>query len=116
MITFEGLFVPSITIVLPLGGADLSGVVMLMVVGSALYGVSAAAAAEVDAEPEDAAVELPPLEPDEAADEADVVEELDEPQAATARASTSVPMIATNPSGRPPLRRLSFVMCVSFRM
>ena len=103
MITFEGLFVPSITIVLPLGGADLSGVVMLMVVGSALYGVSAAAAAEVDAEPEDAAVELP-LEPDEAADEADVVEELDEPQAATARASTSIPMIAMNPSGRPPLR------------
>src|ERR1700733_9711077 len=99
MITFEGLFVPSITIVLPLGGADLSGVVMLMVVGAVLYGVSAAAAAEVDAEPEDAAVELPPLEPDEA----DVVEELVEPQAATARASTSIPMLAMNPSGRPPL-------------
>jgi hypothetical protein len=114
MITFEGLFVPSITIVLPLGGADLSGVVMLMVVGSALYGASAAAAAEVGAEPEDAAVELPPL--DEAADEADVVEELDDPQAATARASTRVPMIATNTSGRPPLRRFSFVMCVSFPM
>src|ERR1700733_2909189 len=98
MITFEGLFVPSITIVLPLGGADLSGVVMLMVVGAALYGVSDAAAAAVDEEPEEAGVDLPPLEPDEAADELDVVEELVEPQAATARASTSVPMIATNPS------------------
>ena len=116
MITFEGLFVPSITIVLPVGGAEFSGVVMLIVVGVALYGASAAVRQRSTTEPEDAAVELPPLEPDEAADELDVVEELDEPQAATARASTSVPMIATNPRGRPPLRRSSFVMCVSFRM
>jgi hypothetical protein len=86
---------------------------MLIVVGIELYGASAVAAAEVDPEPEDAAVELAP---EAAVDELVELEELDEPQAATARASTSVPMIATNPSGRPPLRRSSFVMCVSFRM
>ena len=37
-VPFEGSLVPSITIVLPAGGADLSGVVMLIVVGSVLYG------------------------------------------------------------------------------
>jgi hypothetical protein len=116
MMTFEGLFVPSITIVLPFGGADLSGVVMLIVVGSVLYCVRAAAAALVDAEPEDEAV----LEPDEAGAEelAVLEEELDEPHAASARASTSVPMIPTNPRvrSRPPLRRSWCVMCVSFPM
>jgi hypothetical protein len=55
------------------------------------------------------------LEPEDAGALAlEVLDELDEPQAASARASTSIPMIATNPSGRPPIRRLSCVMCVSF--
>lgn len=93
MITFEGLFVPSITIVLPEGGADFSGVLMLIDVGAALYGASAAVAAPDAPEPDDAAVEL---EPDEAAGVAELeeLEELDEPQAASARASASAPVIA----------------------
>ena len=119
MITFEGLFVPSITIVLPDGGADLSGVVMLIVVGSDLYGVRAAVAAAVPPEPDDAAVDEAPVVAAAAAalEVADEVEELDEPQAASTRARATVPVIAANPSGRgrPPLRRLKLVMYVSFR-
>src|ERR1700751_1934982 len=116
MITFEGLLVPSITIVFPFGGADVSGVVMLMDVASDLYCVSAAAAADVELEPDDAAlVELEPEDPAEP-DGAVELEEQDEPQAARVTASPSVPMIATSPSGRPPLRRSSLVMCVSLAM
>jgi hypothetical protein len=97
------LFVPSITTVFPVGGADLSGVVMLIVVGAVKYGLSAAVAAAVEAEP-DAVVP--------AAFEAEVVdelEELEEPQAASARASTKAPTIGRSPRrcGRPPVRRLS---------
>jgi hypothetical protein len=89
------LFVPSITIVLPEGGADLSGVVMLIAVGSDLYGASAVAAAEVDPEPDDAPVEVEPLEGAVAAAAApDELDELDEPQAASAIASATVAMIA----------------------
>src|SRR5579872_838454 len=105
MITFEGLLVPSITIVLPLGGADLSGVVMLIVVGSDLYGLRAVAAAEADPEPDDAALE--PLELEEPEPLAELVE-LDElPQAARARANANMAMIAASPraSGCRPLRR-----------
>jgi hypothetical protein len=120
MITFEGLLVPSITIVLPFGGAELSGVVMLMLVGSVLYGVSAAAAALVDDDPppDDAVAVLEPLDPDDAGAAEELVDELDEPQAASATASTSIPMMTTKPRvrSRPPLRRSWFVMCVSFPM
>jgi hypothetical protein len=112
MITFDGLFVPSITIVLPFGGAELSGVVMLICVGNALYGASAAAAALVEAEPPelpvDAAFEA--LEPPDD----DELEELDEPQAASARASIRVPAIARYPRARSRLllRRSSLESCV----
>src|SRR5690348_10867051 len=111
MITFEGLLVPSITIVLPVGGADLSGVVMLIFVGSVLYGVRAEAAALVDADPPEldaAFVALDPEEPEEP-DAAEELEELEEPQAASARAIASMPTITANPRarGRPPRRRSS---------
>src|SRR5690348_14501824 len=112
MITFEGLLVPSITIVLPFGGADLSGVVMLMLVGSVLYWLRAAAAALVDAEPPVLPVdpELEALEPPED----DELEELDEPHAASARASTSVAKIARYPRARARslLRRSCLKSCV----
>jgi hypothetical protein len=114
------LFVPSITIVLPFGGADLSGVVMLIDVGSDLYCERAAVAAATDPELDvDAAfVAVVPEEPEEP-DDADEVEELEEPQAASARAIASMPTSTANPRtrGRPPRRRSSFewyVMWVSF--
>jgi hypothetical protein len=99
---------------LPVGGADVSGVVMLIFVGSVMYGVKAAAAALV--EPEPAAAEA--VAPEEL-DELDELEEPDDPQAASASVSTSVPMIAATPRrrGRPPFRRSSLewcVICLSF--
>jgi hypothetical protein len=111
MITFEGLLVPSITIVLPLGGGEVSGVVMLIVVGSVLYGVRAAAAAAVDPEPDDDAFVA--VAPDEAEEVAEL-DELDEPHAASARAMASMPKIAANPRtrGRRPRRRTSLDWCV----
>jgi hypothetical protein len=98
--------------VLPFGGADLSGVVMLIEVGSDLYGVRAAAAALVDPEPDDDAafVAVVPEEPEDA----DELEELEEPQAASAIAIANMPTITANPRarGRPPRRRSSFEWCV----
>jgi hypothetical protein len=92
MSTFDGLLVPSITIVLPAGGADLSGVVMLMLVGSVFHCESADDAALVEPEPLEVpvAAEFEALAPPED----DELEELDEPHAASVRASTSVPRIA----------------------
>src|SRR5947209_10877474 len=111
MITFEGLFVPSITIVLPAGGADLSGVVMLIFVGGDLYGASAAVAELTDPEPDDddAFVAVDPEEP-----ELEELDELDEPHAASARATANMPKIAANPRtrGRPSRRRSSVEWCV----
>jgi hypothetical protein len=110
------LFVPSITIVLPFGGADLRGVVMLIVVGSDLYCASAAVAAPVEPDDADAFVAVVPEDPDELdePDEADELEELEEPQAASARATATMPTITANPRarGRPPRRRSSFEWCV----
>jgi hypothetical protein len=92
---------------------------MLILVGNALYGASAAAAALVEAEPPELAVDaafeaVAPPDDDE-------LEELDEPQAASARASITVPTIARYPRGRSRLllRRSSLescvMLCVSFR-
>src|SRR5947209_3855104 len=110
MITFEGLFVPSITIVLPAGRADLSGVVMLIFVGSDLYAASAALAEATDPEPDDddAFVAVEPEAP-----ELEELDELDEPHAASERATASMPKIAASPRTRvrPSLRRSSVEWC-----
>jgi hypothetical protein len=81
------------TTVLPVGGTALSGCVILIFVGAAVHCFNAAAAAPVAPE-----AEVAPELPDAAgAAELDALEELvllEEPQAASARQSTSVPMIA----------------------
>jgi hypothetical protein len=81
------------TIVLPVGGTALSGCVMLIFVGAAVHCFNAAAAAPGAPEAEGAAELLDAA----GAAELDALEELlllEEPQAAIARQSTSVPMIA----------------------
>jgi hypothetical protein len=99
------------TSVFPAGGADFSGWVMVMLVGGDFHCWSweVAFATPLDAATVDAPVEVPPeLE--------EVVEvfELDEPQAASARARTRVPMTAANPRARgwPLFRRSGLVGCV----
>ena len=94
---------------LPFGGADLSGVWIVIWVGGDVYFCSCACAAatppELDADAAFVALEPP---------EADEVEELDEPHAASARASTSVPKIARYPRARARLlfRRSILESCV----
>src|ERR1700749_2548410 len=87
--TFDGLFVASITTVLPPGGADFNAPVMVILVGADFHGCSCAVAFCTPA------VELAELddEPD-AADALDELLELDEPQAASATAATMAVMPA----------------------
>src|SRR3954453_21574459 len=83
-----GSFVPSMTRVLPAGGAPLSCPLMVIWVGVAWYCLSCAAAFATPAPPP-ALVEPP--------DELEPLEPLSEPQAATVRASASVAMRAGTP-------------------
>jgi hypothetical protein len=83
----------SMTIFLPLGGADLSGVVIVILVGAALYGASCCCAFWTPAEPEELLLEL---EFEELL-ELELEELLSEPQAATASASATVAMTAVRP-------------------
>jgi hypothetical protein len=106
------LFVASITSVLEPDGADFSGVVTLILVGVAVQGCRLAVAFATPAppdpelEPDDVPLEEPaePLELDE-------LLELDEPQAASSRASANVANMAENCAMRGPRRlRLSALM------
>src|SRR6476661_8229152 len=84
--TFDGLFVASITRVLPPGGGDFNAPVMVILVGAAFQGCSCVVAFCTPA------VELAEL--DDEPDAADALEELLEPQAARATAATMAVMPA----------------------
>src|ERR1700759_4239251 len=104
MIALDGSLVPSITTVLPAGGADFSGVLIVILAGVAWYFWSSALAC-VTPESEDAALPAAPLAP-----AVDVeLEELDEPHAASPTAVASVQVRAER---RTPRRRhLTVVVC-----
>jgi hypothetical protein len=93
------------TIVLPLGGADFSGVVMLIFVGSDVYAWRAVAAALVELEPDELEVELGvelalvELGVGAAAGVFDE-DDLDDPHAAIASTTPNVPRIVANPRTR----------------
>ena len=96
-----GWFVPRKTTVFPAGGADLSGVVMLILVGAASHCFRAACA-----------VATPPLAPPDGVEEAaalEEVEDVEDPHAASAAATTSAAAGAKN--WRTRTRRLRLRTC-----
>src|SRR6476659_7625687 len=89
MITLFGSAVPSMTTVLPLGGADFSGVVAMIFVGAAWY-LASSALAVVTPEPDELAF-------DDELEEPELVSDPDEPelpQAASAAVAATTPRSA----------------------